>query len=134
GNFSMPLAKRSQQVWAVEGDEHMVASLQQQAQQLQLPLQACCADLSGHDGLRDLPDPAAVLLDPPRAGAAGIMQELLQRKVPRILYVSCDAATLARDLGVLTAGGYRIIRAGIMDMFPQTHHVETMVLLERKAK
>lgn len=134
GNFSMPLAKRSQQVWAVEGDEQMVASLQQQAQQLQLPLQARCADLSGHDGLRDLPDPAAVLLDPPRAGAAGIMQELLQRKVPRILYVSCDAATLARDLGVLTAGGYRIIRAGIMDMFPQTHHVETMVLLERKAK
>lgn len=134
GNFSMPLARRSQQVWAVEGDDAMVHSLQQQAQQLQLPLQARCADLSGNDGLRDLPDPAAVLLDPPRAGAAGIMSELLMRNVPRILYVSCDAATLARDLGVLTAGGYRIVRAGIMDMFPQTHHVETMVLLERKAK
>ncbi|WP_265573384.1 23S rRNA (uracil(1939)-C(5))-methyltransferase RlmD [Venatoribacter cucullus] len=134
GNFSMPLAKRSQQVWAVEGDESMVTSLQQQAQQLQLPLQARCADLSGNDGLRELPDPAAVLLDPPRAGAAGIMQELLQRQVPRILYVACDAATQARDLNVLVTAGYQVVRAGIMDMFPQTHHVETMVLLERKAK
>jgi len=81
-----------------------------------------------------LPEPQAVLLDPPRAGAAGVMNELIACRVPRILYVSCDAATLARDLSVLAAAGYQVRQAGIMDMFPQTHHVETMVLLERKAK
>lgn len=131
GNFSMPLAKRCQRVIAVEGEQGMVASLAHQAEKLALPLQAICADLSGDGGLQDLPQPDMVLLDPPRAGAAGIMNELIQRRVPRILYVSCDAATLARDLNTLTAAGYGIRQAGIMDMFPQTHHVETMVLLEK---
>lgn len=130
GNFSMPLAKRCSGVFAVEGDETMVASLSQQSEKLALPLQAKCADLSGQGGLADLPQPDAVLLDPPRAGAAGVMNELIERKVPRVLYVSCDAATLARDLNVLVAAGYKVKKAGIMDMFPQTHHVETMVLLE----
>lgn len=134
GNFSMPLAQRGAQVFAVEGSDAMVASLSRQAEKLALPLQAKCADLNGDGGLKDLPAPDAVLLDPPRAGAAGVMNELIQRQVPRILYVSCDAATLARDLGTLSAAGYRVIKAGIMDMFPQTHHVETMVLLEKKAK
>ncbi len=134
GNFSMPLAKRSQQVFAVEGDERMVSSLSLQAEKLALPLQAIRADLDGSGGLQPLPDPDAVLLDPPRAGAAGIIKELTERRVPRILYVSCDAATLARDLSTLTEAGYRIRQAGIMDMFPQTHHVETMVLLENKVK
>jgi 23S rRNA (uracil1939-C5)-methyltransferase len=130
GNFSMPLAKRCSGVFAVEGDETMVASLSHQSEKLALPLQAKCADLSGQGGLADLPQPDAVLLDPPRAGAAGVMNELIERKVPRILYVSCDAATLARDLNVLVTAGYKVKKAGIMDMFPQTHHVETMVLLE----
>lgn len=134
GNFSMPLAKRSQQVLAVEVEQSMVDSLAAQASNLALPLQAIQADLSGAGGLADLPEPQAVLLDPPRAGAAGVMNELIARRVPRILYVSCDAATLARDLNVLAAAGYQVRQAGIMDMFPQTHHVETMVLLERKAK
>jgi len=134
GNFSMPLAKRCRQVYAVEGDQRMTDSLARQAEKLALPLQAIRADLDGEGGLQPLPDPDAVLLDPPRAGAAGVMNELIQRRVPRILYVSCDAATLARDLNTLTQAGYRIRQAGIMDMFPQTHHVETMVLMEKKVK
>jgi 23S rRNA (uracil1939-C5)-methyltransferase len=80
-----------------------------------------------------LPAPDAVLLDPPRAGAAAVMPELIRRKVGRILYVSCDAATLARDLSML-ATDYKVTNAGIMDMFPQTHHVETMVMLEYRGK
>lgn len=134
GNFSMPLATRSSQVFAVEGESTMASSLAHQAKELALPLQAKCADLSGNGGLQDLPDPQAVLLDPPRAGAAGVMNELIDRRVPRILYVSCDAATLARDLNTLVEAGYKVVKAGIMDMFPQTHHVETMVLLERARK
>ncbi len=130
GNFSMALAKRSQQVWAVEGSADMVQSLQQQAQALGLPIQAQCMDLT--QPKLDLPKADAVLLDPPRAGAIELMPHLIEQAVPRILYVSCDAATLARDLSLLVAAGYEIKQAGIMDMFPQTHHVETMVLAEKK--
>lgn len=133
GNFSMPLATHCRQVVAVEGQEGMVASLTQQAEKLALSLQAKRADLSVEGALSILPAPDAVLLDPPRAGAAAVMPELIRRKVGRILYVSCDAATLARDLSML-ATDYKVTNAGIMDMFPQTHHVETMVMLEYRGK
>lgn len=133
GNFSMPLAKRGAQVWALEGASDMVESLNAQAQRLALPIRAQTVDLTAAQSLASLPLPSAILLDPPRAGAAEIMPALIASGAARILYVSCDAATLARDLALLNAH-YRVVQAGIMDMFPQTHHVETMVLLEKKAK
>jgi 23S rRNA (uracil1939-C5)-methyltransferase len=134
GNFSIPLARRCRSVLAVEGQASMVSSLQAQAQRLALSLHAEVADLSQAEALASLPMPDKVLLDPPRAGAPEAIRELIARKVPQILYVSCDAATLARDLNQLVAAGYQADKAGIMDMFPQTHHVETMVLLNRKGK
>jgi len=129
GNFSMPLATLTQQVVAVEGQQSMVDSLKRQAAALALPLETRRADLSTPQALDTLPQPDAVLLDPPRAGAAAVVEHLIERRVPKILYVSCDPATLARDLQILCSGGYLIEQAGMMDMFPQTHHVETMVLL-----
>lgn len=134
GNFSMPLAAISREVVAVEVQDSMVQNLQSQAGQLSLPITALQADLSQPDCLQSLPDPQAVLLDPPRAGAAAVMAELNARDVERIVYVSCDAATLARDIAQLTKSRYQVVNAGIMDMFPQTHHVETMVLLHRVRK
>ncbi len=134
GNFSMPLASHCRHVVAVEGQDSMVNSLKAQAEKLALPLQAIRADLSETAALSVLPEPDAVLLDPPRAGAAAVVPELIRRRVARVLYVSCDAATLARDLGALCAAGYEVKKTGIMDMFPQTHHVETMVLLEYRGK
>ncbi|MEK9714030.1 MAG: 23S rRNA (uracil(1939)-C(5))-methyltransferase RlmD [Thalassolituus sp.] len=134
GNFSMPLAVRSRHVTAIEGQASMTDSLREQAEKLALPLQAICADLAVDGTLSALPAPDAVLLDPPRAGAAAVMPELIRRRVARVLYVSCDAATLARDLSELVTAGYKVVNAGIMDMFPQTHHVETMVMLEYRGK
>ncbi|GGY45134.1 23S rRNA (uracil(1939)-C(5))-methyltransferase RlmD [Bacterioplanes sanyensis] len=134
GNFTMALARREAQVLALEGQVTMVTRLQQQAQQQGLEIQASCVDLSQAGGLVGLPDLSAVLLDPPRAGAEAVVEHLLDEAVNRILYVACDAATLTRDLRRLTQGGYRVVKAGIMDMFPQTHHVETMVLLTRVGK
>ena len=134
GNFSMPLAQRCSAVVAVEGQQGMVDSLAAQSEKLALPLQAKCADLATAGALSELPEPDAVLLDPPRAGAAAVMPELIQRRVSRVLYVSCDPATLARDLNQLVNAGYEVINAGMMDMFPQTHHVETMVLLRYRGK
>ncbi|MCC7361161.1 MAG: class I SAM-dependent RNA methyltransferase [Anaerolineales bacterium] len=87
------------------------------------------------DALPALAGPfAAAVLDPPRAGCApAALEALLATQVARIVYVSCDTATLARDLKRLVAGGYRLEWAQPVDMFPQTHHVETVVLLTRSA-
>jgi len=72
-----------------------------------------------------------VVLDPPRAGAKPAIDHIVQLAAPRIAYVSCDPATLARDLDALTAGGYRAVRALPMDLMPQTAHVEVVVELVR---
>jgi 23S rRNA (uracil1939-C5)-methyltransferase len=73
-----------------------------------------------------------VLLDPPRAGAESVViKGILDLGPKRISYVSCDPATLARDLKKLIAGGYAIDLIAGFDLFPQTHHVETVVLLRR---
>ena len=74
----------------------------------------------------------AVILDPPRAGCEpAALAELLRLGPDRVVYVSCEPSTHARDLIGLVRGGYRIRRAAIVDMFPQTYHIETVALLER---
>lgn len=134
GNFSTAIAQHCQQVVAVEVQAEMVAQVQQQAERLGVPLIAQQADLSDAQALLALPHPHAVLLDPPRAGASAAIAHCVARNVDRMVYVACDPATLARDLVPLINAGYRVKAAGIMDMFPQTHHVETMVLLQRVGK
>ncbi len=75
----------------------------------------------------------AVILDPPRGGAGkSVMSDIVRLKPPKVIYVSCEPSTLARDLKVLIQGGYEIKRIKPFDMFPQTFHVETMVVLERR--
>ena len=74
-----------------------------------------------------------VLLDPPRTGAKALAGSLARAKARRIVYVSCDPATLARDLGIIIKGGWTLVRVTALDMFPCTPHVETVCVLERKA-
>jgi 23S rRNA (uracil1939-C5)-methyltransferase len=138
GNFSVPLAQDAI-VDAVEVSDEMVRAIELHAQQLctdtigsvnksERGLIAHKADLSNSDSLSSLPDPDYVLLDPPRAGANACMAELIKRKAKRMVYVSCDPATLARDLNTLS-DDYEVERITVLDMFPHTHHIETMVLL-----
>ena len=76
----------------------------------------------------------AVLADPPRAGfEQAAVAELLRLGPSRIAYISCEPSTQARDVALLVRAGYRIRRAAIVDMFPQTYHIESVVLLERSA-
>ena len=134
GNFSVPLAEDAI-VDAVEVSDEMVQAIERHALQLSTDpakdgkgLIAHKADLSDSASLANLPDPDYVLLDPPRAGASACMDELIKRKAKRMVYVSCDPATLARDLKTLS-DDFDIERITILDMFPHTHHIETMVLL-----
>lgn len=74
-----------------------------------------------------------VIVDPPRKGCdEALLNSLIGAKIPRIAYVSCDPGTLARDMHILTAGGYEIQMTQPVDMFPETAHVETVVLLNCK--
>ncbi|MEP1869554.1 MAG: 23S rRNA (uracil(1939)-C(5))-methyltransferase RlmD, partial [Paraglaciecola sp.] len=73
-----------------------------------------------------------ILLDPPRAGAFEFLPSIVKLKPKSILYVSCDAATLARDAEYLLDKGYRVKCGAMMDMFPQTAHLETILLFSRK--
>jgi 23S rRNA (uracil1939-C5)-methyltransferase len=74
----------------------------------------------------------AAILDPPRAGCEpAALGEIMRLGPERVVYISCEPSTHARDLIALVRGGYRIRRAAIVDMFPQTYHIETVALLER---
>ncbi|HSS07910.1 MAG TPA: RsmD family RNA methyltransferase, partial [Rhodanobacteraceae bacterium] len=73
--------------------------------------------------------PDLVLLDPPRTGAAESIALVAKLKASRITYVSCDPATLARDLRILLDSGYELVRISAIDLFPQTYHIETVVAL-----
>ena len=87
---------------------------------------------SAEDFLREMQTaPEWIVADPPRAGLGKeITTELLRLKPSRLTIVSCDPTTLARDLKVLQAGGYRVGRIALVDLFPQTYHFETVVRLE----
>jgi 23S rRNA (uracil1939-C5)-methyltransferase len=74
----------------------------------------------------------AVLLDPPRDGAKEVIDKLSQLSSKRIVYVSCNPATLARDAKVLATAGYQLDSLGVMDMFPHTAHIESMALFVRR--
>ncbi|MET1078813.1 MAG: 23S rRNA (uracil(1939)-C(5))-methyltransferase RlmD [Pseudomonas sp.] len=133
GNFALPLARRVREVVAVEGVAAMVERAAQNALSNGLDnLHFHQADLS--NPLVEAPWARegfdAVLLDPPRDGAWEVVRQLGRLGARQVLYVSCNPATLARDAQELLRQGYRLKRAGILDMFPQTAHVEAMALFE----
>ena len=133
GNFSLPIAATGAQVTAVEGVAEMVQRAHQNAAANHLAhTEFVRADLH-------LPWPAdawaarrydKVLLDPARAGAEVCVGEIAKRKPAQILYVSCNPATFARDAKVLLAKRYQLTKIGVMDMFPNTSHLELMALFE----
>ena len=133
GNFALPLAKQAREVVAVEGVATMVERAAQNAVSNSLHNAVFFqADLS-----QPLVDAAwakdgfgGVLLDPPRDGAYEVVRKLSGLGAKRLVYVSCNPATLARDTVELMKQGYRLKRAAILDMFPQTAHVEAMALFE----
>ncbi|MBD8574664.1 23S rRNA (uracil(1939)-C(5))-methyltransferase RlmD [Pseudomonas syringae] len=133
GNFALPLAGSVREVLAVEGVQAMVdrAALNARANGL-ANVTFRQADLSGPQAVVDGAEEgcSAVLLDPPRDGAFEVVRHMGQSGARRLLYVSCNPATLARDTVELVRQGYRLKRAGILDMFPQTAHVEAMALFE----
>ncbi|MGQ3887608.1 23S rRNA (uracil(1939)-C(5))-methyltransferase RlmD [Legionella sp. CNM-1927-20] len=136
GNFSLPLAKRCAQVIGIEGSEAMVLRAKLNAQSNGITnTHFYCADLDKPDGLCQFPIEKAnkVLIDPPRSGALEIIKQFINLKIKRLVYVSCNPATLARDSNILVNElNYHLKAAGVMDMFPHTAHVESIALFEKR--
>ena len=133
GNFALPLAQKAREVVAVEGVATMVERAAQNAVSNSLHNAVFFqADLSQPlvDATWAKAGFSAVLLDPPRDGAYEVVRKLSGLGAKRLVYVSCNPATLARDTVELMKQGYRLKRAAILDMFPQTAHVEAMALFE----
>lgn len=136
GNFSLPLARRGAHVLGVEGSEVMVEKARENAALNGL---ADHTEFRAADLTQITPElwaslgPAdKLLIDPPRQGAATVIETLPSAGVSRIVYISCNAATLARDAGTLVREkGYRLAAAGVVNMFPHTSHVESIALFER---
>ena len=133
GNFTLPLARSGVWVTGVEGDAGLVERARVNAAANGLGAEFYVANLFDEDleapWLRDYWD--ALLLDPPRSGAEQIVRRIRRLNPQRIVYVSCDPSTLARDASILKEQGYRLEEAGILDMFPHTTHVESMARFVR---
>jgi len=133
GNFSLPLAARAAQVVGFEGAASLVERARANAKANGLVAQFEVLDLSQGD-LRPYGKFEKILLDPPREGAVELVKSLPEAWPRRVLYVSCDPATLARDAGVLVnVKGFRLTAAGVVNMFPHTAHIESIALFDRDA-
>lgn len=130
GLFSVPLAKKFDRVIAVEASSFSYADLQHNAAPNVKAVQAATEKYLQNVGQKSGLD--FVLVDPPRSGMGErTARTLAQLRVPRLTYVSCDPATLARDVRVLEQSGFRIESAHLVDLFPQTFHMETVLHLGR---
>jgi 23S rRNA (uracil1939-C5)-methyltransferase len=130
GNFALPLARREVRVHGIEAAPRAIAAARANAERLGL----ASATFERATVAAALPGVApgtvdAVVLDPPRAGAADAIAALAALRPARIVYVSCDPATLARDVRRLVARGYGLERVQPVDIFPQTYHVESVAEL-----
>lgn len=135
GNFTLPIARRAGKVVAVEGHRHAVDSGKLNAQRNGIenirwrvaPVPAALAQLARRKERFN-----KIVLDPPRAGAKGIEQDLAVLNAETILYISCDPATLARDLAALAQRGYKLQTVQPIDLFPQTFHMEALAVVKRQ--
>lgn len=134
GNFTLPLARGVREVVGVEGDAGLVARARENAARNGLEnARFHAADLALDQ--REAPWMAEgfdrLLLDPPRSGALEVLQQLALEQFGRIVYVSCNPVSLARDAAYLVnERGWKLRSAGVMDMFPHTAHVESIALFE----
>ncbi|KAF7599266.1 MAG: 23S rRNA (uracil(1939)-C(5))-methyltransferase [Candidatus Dactylopiibacterium carminicum] len=136
GNFSLPIAAIGAQVVGVEGSEALVARASENARLngLEQRTRFLTSNLfeTSEKSLAELGPLDKLLIDPPREGAIAVCKALGEQAPRRIVYVSCNLATLARDAAVLVyEKGYRLLGAGVANMFPQTSHVESIALFER---
>jgi 23S rRNA (uracil1939-C5)-methyltransferase len=131
GNFSLPLARRGAQVIGFEGSSGLIDRARRNAKENDLVVQFEVLDLF-KSNVNSYGPFDKLLIDPPREGAVDLVKSFPDSWPRRIVYVSCDPATLARDAGILVnTRGFRLVAAGVANMFPHTAHVESIAVFEK---
>lgn len=134
GLFTLPLARNFETVHGVEGDDKAIDFAGKNVENARLShVQLHCENVADwlKENAETLKNLDFLLLDPPRSGTErDIIENIIKLQPKEISYVSCEPSTLARDLKILTENDYRIERITALDLFPQTHHVETVVRLK----
>jgi len=133
GNFSLPVARRAGRVVGVEDyapsiDRARMNATANNISNVEFYAADAAVIMARYQAADDL---NLVVLDPPRTGNYQTSRELLKVRPEQILYVSCDPATLVRDLIPLVNGGYAVVSSQPFDLFPQTWHIESITLLQR---
>ena len=132
GNFTFALTAAGHSVTAIEIDATAARSLKDEAERRDAPVETKAGDAAKlNESLRKTGVPETALIDPPRAGAAEAVAALHEAGVKRLVYVSCDPATLARDVGWLVERGWALESAQGFDLFPHTGHVESLCVVTR---
>ena len=136
GNFTLPISRYANKVVGIEGDQGLVERAKANAEENNITNALfykadLFEDVSGFEWFRGKNYNKA-LIDPSRTGAIEIVELLPKLNIERLVYVSCNPATLARDTAKLISLGFSLESAGVMDMFPQTAHVESIALFVRK--
>ncbi len=137
GNFTLPIALNCAEVVGVEGDNNMVVRANENAQKNHIANASFyAADLHSDFRAKVWAKQSfdKILIDPPRSGALVVINYLHHFNAQRIVYISCNPATLARDAGVLSTHGYRLDSSGVIDMFPNTAHVESIAVFVRQTQ
>lgn len=135
GNFSLPIAQTGAHVIAAEGVADMVQQADNNAQKEGITnIQWHHWDLNQVDSLKEKLASGIdkVVLDPSREGALAVCEALAVSTVPKILYISCNPSTFARDIQRLLDGGYLLEKVGLVEMFPYTKHMEVMAMFSRR--
>jgi 23S rRNA (uracil1939-C5)-methyltransferase len=132
GLFAVALAARGSRVVAVEGDPQSAGDLAVNAAPWRERLRVINAAVEAYAATPDAGRPDVVVLDPPRAGTSRqALDNVIRSRAPRVVYVSCDPPTLARDGARLAAAGYRLHSIEAFDLFPNTAHVETLAVFDQ---
>ncbi len=138
GTFSLIAARKAGTVYGIELNEEAIHDAERNRERNEVPNAKFIAGRAENaiwklfrEGVR----PDVAILNPPRSGCdEGVMRALIQRDIPRVVYISCDPETLGRDLGMLEDGGFAIKKIQPVDMFPHTAHIESVALAERKTR
>lgn len=137
GNFSLPMARLAGHVTGIEGSAELIVRAKENAvknglAEMEFYAANLMDDVSNEPWVKNKYN--KVLIDPPRTGAKEILPLLKKIDAQQVLYVSCNPSTLARDAAILVNElGYKLVKAGVMDMFPHTSHVESIALFERQS-
>ncbi len=134
GNFSIPLGQKTKEITGIEGQGSAIRSAGANSRNnglmntvfVKKPVHEACRQLAKEGQQFD-----CVVIDPPRRGIPGLIQEIAVLTRKRLIYISCDPATLCRDLADLCRAGFTVETIQPVDMFPQTHHIETVVSLHK---